>query len=421
MPLAQAIWWPQAKVSGLVLKIADFVPPPPVDFSLDQVYFLPQLVRLGWAAVQDFADPQSPVRYELKFDEGIYSTLNNYYDFELSEFAEGNHHLSLRACDSLNNCSRWSDQRQLIIDGTQPAVSLLANGLVVREAVGNDNWLLVGEGDFSAGEWQIGGDDSNGWLHQNYLQLDLDNQPQLSLVAFDYLIQSHEGLVEFDQPALEVLVNEHLVLIASRSTASLAEWQRAIVDLRQFQDSRLVIKIRSGNSGDQLLPTWAKVRNLTTKLVLVNDWEKLTLSVTDNLDQAASGQLILSDQQVGFFAKDAAGNATDLFYVPLVLDQQPPQFELGEIKPAPSSDQPTFAWLKLTDNLGLADWSLISQEGGELGLELFANGLAYDQALSLDSEFWLKIPSVENEAGLREVSLKLVDLAGNQIIEPLNW
>ncbi len=121
----RAAFIPQAKLEQVVIKIADFVPPPEVDFFLTKKYFLPILTKFEWNKVLDFGDQQSEVKYRLKFDNAIYETANSYYQLNLFEFQEGEHKLSIEACDVSDNCSAWSLERTIIIDKSPPQIDVL--------------------------------------------------------------------------------------------------------------------------------------------------------------------------------------------------------------------------------------------------------------------------------------------------------
>lgn len=121
----RAAFIPQAKLEQVVIKIADFVPPPAVDFIFTTKYFLPTLVKFEWNKVFDFGEKQKEAKYRLKFDNSIYETTNSYYEFNLSEFQEGEHKASIKACDEADNCSAWSPERTIVIDKLSPKLDIL--------------------------------------------------------------------------------------------------------------------------------------------------------------------------------------------------------------------------------------------------------------------------------------------------------
>jgi len=123
--LVRAAFIPQAKLEQVVIKIADFVPPPEVDFIFTTKYFLPILTKLEWNKVLDFGDQQSGVKYRLKFDSSIYETPSNFYLLNLSEFQDGEHKVAVSACDVSDNCSVWSSERIIIIDKSPPQIDVL--------------------------------------------------------------------------------------------------------------------------------------------------------------------------------------------------------------------------------------------------------------------------------------------------------
>lgn len=122
---AKATFVPQAKLEKILIRIADFVPPPSAQFLFDDYYFLPTNFKFEWNEVSDFGESSGSVSYQLKFDNSIYSTTNNYQYLDLSAFEEGEHKLWVRACDSVNNCSSWSQERKIVVDKSIPSLKIL--------------------------------------------------------------------------------------------------------------------------------------------------------------------------------------------------------------------------------------------------------------------------------------------------------
>lgn len=123
--VAKAAFLPQAKLEQVVIGIADFVPPAKIRFVLDHKYFLPEMTKFEWQAVKDYGESEEKVEYQLKFDNSIYKTYNNYYQFNFFDFAEGEHTITLRACDKVGNCSNWSEVQNLVIDKSLPIIEIL--------------------------------------------------------------------------------------------------------------------------------------------------------------------------------------------------------------------------------------------------------------------------------------------------------
>lgn len=144
----QAGFVPQAKLEQVVIKIADFVPPPETKFIFDQKYFAAKPIRFEWVEVDDYENLSSIVTYEFKLDKEVYRTQINYLELNLSEFQVGEHKISIRACDEIGNCGIWSQDQELIIDELPPSIEVLDQKISVDKVYGyiklklNDNYGL---------------------------------------------------------------------------------------------------------------------------------------------------------------------------------------------------------------------------------------------------------------------------------------
>lgn len=133
MIVVNAGFLPQAKLDKIVIGVADFVPPQSAVIYLDRKFFLPEMTRINWDHVNDYGEQVSEVEYQLKINDSVYKTYNNYYLFNFFDFVEGEYTIVIRACDKVGNCSKWSENQSFIIDKTPPTIEVIDQKMSINE------------------------------------------------------------------------------------------------------------------------------------------------------------------------------------------------------------------------------------------------------------------------------------------------
>lgn len=98
----------------------DLTPPPvPTPLSpIDGAYLPTTGLVLDWS---DVDDPSTPVIYNYK-SESVEASVSASMA-SISDWSDGTYKWSVRACDSVDNCSAWSNERTLTIDTIVPTLS----------------------------------------------------------------------------------------------------------------------------------------------------------------------------------------------------------------------------------------------------------------------------------------------------------
>ncbi|PJE67533.1 signal peptidase I, partial [Candidatus Shapirobacteria bacterium CG10_big_fil_rev_8_21_14_0_10_40_9] len=147
----QALFTATASVSGVSIKAKDFVPPPvPTLLSpANDSYLNTTGLVMDWEDVSDYGDMNNPVYY-------IYQSANNpgfsplaYESGHLSNSnipapgtPDGVYWWRVKACDSLNNCSPWSEVWKVTVDNIAPTTTVFIQGDLdeTKDIAGNGGW-----------------------------------------------------------------------------------------------------------------------------------------------------------------------------------------------------------------------------------------------------------------------------------------
>lgn len=164
----KALYTDQATVSGITLSIADFVAPnaPQITAPVDQFKHQPANITVEWTAVEDYEQMNNPVYYNFQLLNAY--DLHQYTAFpdltgtsqNLVGMADGTYIARVEACDSLDNCSDWSNTRTYIVDSIAPPVPTLVSP---TDQTGNSSQLVQ--------KWQKATDNHGGevsYLYESY-------------------------------------------------------------------------------------------------------------------------------------------------------------------------------------------------------------------------------------------------------------
>ncbi len=104
----------------------------------------------------------------------------------------------------------------------------------------------------------------------NFYQLNLPEEPLLAL-TFEYALETDEDLKVFDEPvfyvALESETSKELIF-AKTIEQSQDDWQKVVLDLRNFSTSNKKIVFYVGNLGDTQKTSQIFLRNLSSQLII---------------------------------------------------------------------------------------------------------------------------------------------------------
>jgi hypothetical protein len=159
--------------------------------------------------------------------------------------------------------------------------------LLVEEQIANGSfeinkqgwgWIGLAEVKPATASWpapkgehylQLGRADQNLRLEKNCisqnLYLDIDSWSQLH---FHYAVFSQENNPGFDCPKFIVLINDEIIFLETEATT---EWTEAWLDMSQYVQKEVELKICAGNTGDNQKPSWAKLDGLTTSDISLQD------------------------------------------------------------------------------------------------------------------------------------------------------
>ncbi len=175
----RALFTDQATVSGISISIADFVAPmvPEIIAPDNNFKQKPENMTIEWTSVNDYED-MHPVYYNLQllnaFNHSHYTSFPNLTTTtqNLVGVDDGIYEARVEACDSLNNCSDWSNTRTYIVDSTAPPIPTLISP---TDQTGNSSQLVQ--------KWQKVMDNHGGEVSYYYESFDDSALTQLRYTA----------------------------------------------------------------------------------------------------------------------------------------------------------------------------------------------------------------------------------------------
>ncbi len=122
-------------------------------------------------------------------------------------------------------------------------------------------------------------------LFKTELEIDIDDtyaieftNDQPLAIVFDYLIESAEDLLAFDEPAFYITVegnNEKELIFAKTIAQSADQWQKVVLDLSHYQLDGKKLVFHAGNFIDQEKTTAVSLRNLSSQIIVWHDADRL--------------------------------------------------------------------------------------------------------------------------------------------------
>lgn len=126
-----------------------------------------------------------------------------------------------------------------------------------------------------------------------FYSIEFSDETPLAIV-FDYLIESEEDLLAFDEPAFYITLeskNDQELIFAKTIAQSGSQWQKVVLDLRNFQLAGKKLVFYAGNLIDQEKPTKVYLRNLSSQIIVWHDTDRLFFgdqeiqNINNNLDK----------------------------------------------------------------------------------------------------------------------------------------
>jgi len=381
--LAKAQLLLKAQITNLQFSVVDFVAPPSPDliFPAAGQLLAGKNQQFTWERVSDFENTH-PVIYKIQIDEGEIKITEN-SSWEITNLEAGEHLWRVKACDSLDNCSLWTEGN-FISDGEAPQVFLQYGDFIAQEKITTDNFSF-------------------------------NNQPPIKNLSFAYRVTSEENLPGFDEISYQVLLNNRLVFRLGAGDKS-TSFKTAYLDLSQFKDDpQLELKFVSKDSGDDLRSTQVEIKDLTTNLLVLREDKDYQIIATDNYDSQPTVFSERSGELINFWATDAAGNESERRQSKIIVDQVAPA-NLGEIQVfAEGNNEYYLQFMAGTDNLGISNYQLSA------GFEFLADPyfkfvLPPASNTRFSEDFLLK----KVDQNLQSLEFELCDVAGNCSVTSLS-
>jgi hypothetical protein len=209
---------------------------------------------------------------------------------------EGDYWWKVQACDSLGNCSEWSEAWKLTVDRTKPVVEvtepedgdMVSGDVLIKGSVSDDNpeayWFKItdanGQNIYESGEKD---------MSASFTDYDLYTWDTSSLTNGDYYVilkARDEGGNESSEDKIKVFVNND----------------------RSYQIGDVLInEIMWMGSTDKSSDEWIELRNMTDEEIDLSGWVVVGLEETDHPlplsgllpsknDQATNGYFLISSQ-----------------------------------------------------------------------------------------------------------------------------
>lgn len=290
----------QVVLKNISLAVKDFVPPEKVTLEQTAMFTNRNIVNLSWNSVDDYENTSEPVSYILEINGKEKKVEQNSLVLDISNFLEGNYQYRVKSCDSLENCSNWSDSGLLTIDRTIPEYSLLFLDNPLAESALH----FSTQGDVynnHSGEWLISNLENDNYWFENNLLIE-SNQLLSPFLYFEYKTNSNEYLSGFDQTKLIVTINEKIVFVESEIKE---DWQKVFLDLSQYYSSTVKIEISSGNQGDELEGSMAIVRNISSEILPVSKIDDIEIVSEEKLFSVSKK---INNGYLDFSVQDQSGN-----------------------------------------------------------------------------------------------------------------
>jgi hypothetical protein len=144
-----------------------------------------------------------------------------------------------------------------------------------------NNWTNEGEVEFLENNYfKIGGKEN--LLEQNVLSQEIVS-PKNSFysLAFEYLLETTETDLGFDEPMFEVYAGDELIYQEWAVDAS-NNWQQALINISSLNKNKINLKFKAGNTVDSQYPSTVYIKNIKTNAASVNSQASFVLKSSGN-------------------------------------------------------------------------------------------------------------------------------------------
>ncbi len=347
------------------ISTGDWTPPPIPDLisPTNNSYVNTSGLVMDWTDVTD--DISNPVYYiyqnadnpgfsPLAYESGHLSNSN----IPAPGMPDGVYWWRVKACDSLNNCSPWSEVWKVTVDNITPVTTLSFNGKNINEKVLNGgfesgiaNWDRQGEVVIQGGDGftdpysgaymvRVGhttDDGSEIWENKLTQQI----QPGAKNLSFYYNFFSYDSFN--DDPGIVVRLNDYNVFYLSAAdienfdSPNSSGWTQLSFDISQIPDPVLEIIFYSGNTNDELNQSWVYIDDVSTAEAVANN-DSFTLTANESAETyysfdggpfingtAFDLSAVTGSTLVRYYSVDTVGNIEGINTRRLVKDAQKPE------------------------------------------------------------------------------------------------
>ena len=136
-------------------------------------------------------------------------------------------------------------------------------------------------------------------IHSLYL-LALPRKEALAALSFEYLLESNENLLRFDEPVFYVVLRKESLselIFAKTIVQSGFSWNKVILDLKNYDTREADLIFYVGNLGDEEKPSTVYLRNLSSQIIILEP----------------SDYLLIEDQELKKLSKYIEKGSIDFF------------------------------------------------------------------------------------------------------------
>lgn len=116
-------------------------------------------------------------------------------------------------------------------------------------------------------------------IHSSYL-LTLPQREVLAALSFEYLLESNEDLLRFDEPVFYIILQKEglsEIIFAKTIEQSGSFWNKVILDLKAYDTREADLVFYVGNLGDEEKTSIIYLRNLSSQIIVLEPGDHLLI------------------------------------------------------------------------------------------------------------------------------------------------